>query len=72
MGRRLRIHLLALARHFLLVALHRIRNFIPTGQGTPTKAVSQDSHLALKAGDIAQAFHGLLVSISPEVSRLTY
>lgn len=72
MGQKLRIHLLAPARHFLLVALHSIRVYISGGRRKPTKAVSQNSHLALKARHIAQTFHGLFVSNSPEVNRLPY
>lgn len=67
MDRRLHIHLLAQARHFPLVALRSIRMFISSGQGTPTEPVSQDSDLALEARYFAQAFHGLFVSIAPEV-----
>lgn len=72
MGRRLRIHPLALARHFQLVALSSFRMIISSRQGTPTEPVSQDSHLALEARDVAQAFHSLFVSSYLESYCLTY
>ena len=72
MDPRLRIHLLAQARHFPLVALGNIRLFISSRQGTPTETVSQNSHLALEARYFAQAFHRLFISIYLEVYRFTY